>query len=60
MRKDKLMRILKTVEPETPVKFVSMAGATEINSVRPAFQTAYAVINKMQVIKEKAEAEIKQ
>ena len=48
LRKDKLMRLLKQIEPETPVKFLSKAGATELNIVRPAFNAAYAVVNKME------------
>ena len=42
------MRLLKQIEPETPVKFLSKAGATELNIVRPAFNAAYAVVNKME------------
>ena len=37
LRKDKLMRTLKAIEPETPVKYVSNAGSVELNSVRPVF-----------------------
>ena len=35
-RKDKLLRLLREIEPETPVKFLSKAGAQELNAVRPA------------------------
>ena len=37
LRKDKLMRLLRNVEPETPIKYVSKAAAIELNAVRPAF-----------------------
>ncbi len=43
LRKEKLVRILKNVQPATPVKFISNAGSVELNSVRPAFQAAYNV-----------------
>ncbi len=43
LRKDKLVTLLKKVDPVTPVKFLSNAGAVELNHVRPAFQAAYNV-----------------
>ena len=55
-RKEKLLKIIRNIEPETPVKHLSRAGAQELNTMRPACQAAYAVINKMQTIKEQAQA----
>ena len=46
-RKEKLLRMLKKIEPATPVKFLSHAGAVEINAVRPAFCAAYSIVNHM-------------
>ena len=51
------MRLLKNIEPETPVKYVSKAAANELNAVRPAFQSAYAIVNKMEQVKERANQE---
>ena len=42
-RKDKLIKVLKNVDPKNSVKFLSNAGCVELNSVRPAFQAAYNV-----------------
>ena len=47
--------MLKTIDPETPVKNLSMAGCFELNSLRPCFQNAHAIVNKMSMVKEKAE-----
>ena len=47
LRKEKLVRILKNVDPKNPVKFLSNAGAVELNSVRPAFQSAHNVAGQM-------------
>ena len=37
LRKEKLVRLLKNVEPKNQVKYLSNVGAVELNSVRPAF-----------------------
>ena len=50
LRKEKMMRILKNIEPNTPIKFLSSCGSTELNSLRPAFTATYTVVNKMQNI----------
>ena len=47
LRKEKLVRVLKRIDPETPVHYLSSASAAEINYVRPAFTSAYSVVNKM-------------
>ena len=45
VRKEKLMKMLKAIDPETPVKFLSTCGAAEINAMRPAFTASYSVVN---------------
>ena len=52
LRREKLVRLLKDVNPQTPVKFLSNVGAVELNSVRPAFAAAYTVAGQMQNILE--------
>ena len=47
MRKEKQMRLMKEIEPDTPVLFLSSAGSAEINYVRPSFTSAYAIVHKM-------------
>ena len=47
LRRDKLMRTMKRIDADTPVLYLSNAGAAEINYVRPAFVQAYSVVNKM-------------
>ena len=42
-RKEKLIKVLKNVDPTNPVKYLSNVGSVELNSVRPAFQAAYNV-----------------
>ena len=51
-RREKLVRMLKNVNPQTPLKYLSHVGAAELNSVRPAFSAAYTVAGKMQNILE--------
>ena len=52
-RREKIIKIMKEIDPDTPVKFLSSAGSAEINYVRPSFTSAYSIVNKMQnVIKE--------
>ena len=58
LRKEKLVRQLKRVDPETPVKFLSNAGAVELNSIRPAFTAAYTVAGQMQNILENCQRAI--
>ena len=48
LRKEKLAKTLKEIDPETPVHFLSYAGSAEINYMRPAFSSAYSVVHKMQ------------
>lgn len=50
LRKEKLMRLLKDIDPITPVKFLSTCGAVELNLVRPAFTSAYSLAHHMQNI----------
>ena len=50
LRKEKLTRILKNVEPAAPLKFLTNIGSIELNYVRPAFSAAYTVAGKMQDI----------
>ena len=50
VRKEKLMRILKEIDPQTPVKFLSTCGSAEINALRPAFSASYTIVNQMQNI----------
>ena len=47
---------LKDIEAETPVKFVSSAGSVELNTLRMGFQAGYGVINRIESVREKAEA----
>ena len=56
-RKEMLINKLKKVEPETPIQFLSHVSAAELNAVRPAFTAVYSVVNKMQQIREKADAQ---
>ena len=48
MRRDKLIKLMKEIDPGTPVLFLSSAGSAEINYVRPSFTSAYAIVHKMQ------------
>ena len=48
LRREKLLRMMKKIEADTPVVFLSTAGSAEINYVRPAFSNAYSIVNKMQ------------
>lgn len=48
VRKDKLLKMLKDIDPLTPVKFLSTCGSAEINALRPAFTASYTVVNQMQ------------
>ena len=50
LRSEKLIRMLKNIEPGTPVKFLSHAAAVEVNTVRPAFVGGYSIANSMQNI----------
>ena len=57
IRKEKLLRKMRKVVPDTPAHYLSFAGAQEISSFRPILQEAYGTINKMQAIIEKATQE---
>lgn len=48
LRKEKLMKLLKNIDPVTPVKFLSSCGSVELNLVRPAFSSAYSLAHHMQ------------
>jgi hypothetical protein len=48
LRKEKLMKFLKAMTPETPVKFLSSVGCVELNACRPGFISGYNVADKMQ------------
>ena len=50
VRKEKLMKMLKKMEVDTPVAFLSHAGCVEINAVRPALINGCTILNKMQNI----------
>ena len=54
LRREKLMKLLKAFEPNTPAKFLSNAAACEINSVRPAFRAGYTITHQMQCIIEQS------
>ena len=54
LRRDKLLRVMKEINPEVPVLFLSKAGSAELNYVRPSFSSAYAVVHKMQNVIEEA------
>ncbi len=47
IRREKLMRIMKKVDPELPIKFLSTVGCAELNYVRPEFTAGYGLINKV-------------
>ena len=55
VRKEKLMRILKNIDPETPVAFMSTVGSAELNYYRSSFSMAYSVIGKMQNVLEESQ-----
>ena len=57
IRKEKLLRKLKNFDPDTPVHFLSYVGAQEVSTFKPIFSDSYGVVNKMQAIREKAQAE---
>ena len=54
VRKEKMLRMMRGVDPDTPVKYLSHVGSQELSVLRPVFQEAYGVLNQMQVIKDKA------
>ena len=57
IRKEKLIKKMKNIDSDTPVHWLSFAGAQEISQLRPVIQEAYGTLNKMQAIKEKANLE---
>ena len=48
LRKEKITKILKNMDPETPVVYLSSVGSAEMNYVRPAFSSSYSIVNKLQ------------
>lgn len=42
--------MLKDIDPNTPAKYLSHVGSLELNTVRPGFQEAYGVINRLQKV----------
>ena len=53
LRREKLIKIMKKIEADTPVIYLSTAGSAELNYCRPGFSAAHSVVNKMQnVLKE--------
>ena len=48
LRKEKITKILKNIDPDTPVAYLSNAGAAEVNYIRPAMGSAYSLVHKMQ------------
>jgi len=57
IRKEKMLKIMRSIDPDTPIKFLSFVGAQEISQLRPVLQEAYGTLNKMQAIKDKAQAD---
>eukprot|EP00347_Sterkiella_histriomuscorum_P007784 403347574 len=53
LRREKLLRMLKNIDPVTPVKYLGTCGSVEINQIRPSFTTAYSIAHQMQNIVEK-------
>jgi len=47
-RKDKLSKVLKQIEGETPVKFLSNCGSNEVQTHRAVYQASYGVVNRIQ------------
>jgi hypothetical protein len=47
---------LKQIDAETPVQFASSCGSVELNTHRMVYQQGYGVINRIQGVREKAEA----
>ena len=37
IRKEKLLRLLKTIDPETPVQYLGYVGAQELSQLKPIF-----------------------
>ena len=46
LRKEKLVRNMKKIVPDTPILYLYSAAASEINYVRPAFTYAHTIANK--------------
>ena len=45
IRKEKMLRNMKTIDPDTPVQYLSHVGAQEISQLRPVLQEAYGTLN---------------
>ena len=56
LRKEKMMSLLKTFEPETPLKFFSTCGAVDINQVRQSMTAAYSM-DQMQTTIEQTQSD---
>ena len=54
IRKEKMLKLVRTIDADTPVKFFSHLGAHELAQLRPITQEAYGTVNKMQAIREEA------
>ena len=46
---------MKSIEPETPAKYLSKAGAYEINSIRPCIPNAYGVVERFDKVAQMAD-----
>ena len=57
LRKEKIVKILKNIDPDTPVAYLSSVGSAEMNYVRPAFSSAYSIVNKMQNVLQSSEGQ---
>lgn len=47
-RKEKLNRLLKRIDPATPVHYLGSVGSLELNTLRAGFQAAYGAVTIMQ------------
>ena len=52
LRREKLHRMMKNINPETTVKFLNNIGAVEVNNCRAAIPPAYQIITKMNSLTE--------
>ena len=47
VRKEKMLKKMKEIDPETPVHYLSHVGSHELNLLRPVLQEAYGAVNQM-------------
>uniref|UniRef100_A0A7S3N086 DNA replication complex GINS protein PSF2 n=1 Tax=Strombidium inclinatum TaxID=197538 RepID=A0A7S3N086_9SPIT len=47
LRKEKVIRTLKKIDPDTPVAFLSQPGSAELNFYREAFTNGYTLTNRI-------------